>query len=188
MNRILLNSQEFNDCLAILKIEFMSQERYKNIGHQKLHNRLKLRMEEIVRTQYPQSDVVIEVDTNDIEHPKVTMHQLHVQHKKPSNPRSTKYEEMKQYLQDRYGKSVGLFLCNRLAKMIRKRGLQDSCVIDNLRIARVGYTSHELAYSEAKKNGCCGFADEVFEYKSKSVLGKLFGVKTQWKIGFNYGH
>lgn len=188
MKRRLLTRDEFDLCLDVLRIEFMEQDRYKNIGHQKLHNRLKLRMEEIVGSKYPQSDVVIVVDTTDIEHPKITMHQLHIEHKKPINPRTSKYEESKQYLQSRYGKSVGLFLVNRLAKMIRRRGLQDSCVIDNLRVARVGYTSHELAYAEALKNGCCGFADEVFEYKSKSVLGKIFGIKTQWKIGFNYGH
>lgn len=188
MMRRLLTKDEFDKCLDKLRVEFKKQDQYKNIGHQKLHNRLKLRMEEIVEKEYPQADVTIQVDTHDIEHPKVTMHQLHVEHKQRTNPRTAKYEEAKQYLQSRYGKSVGLFLVNRLAKMIRRRGLQDSGVIDNLRVARVGYTSHELAYAEALKRGCCGFADEVFEYKSRSVIGKLFHIKTKWKIGFNYGH
>lgn len=94
---------------------------------------------------------------------------------------STYYDETLKWLTSKYGKKTGLFLTNRLAKMIRQT---DDYCMDNFRVAEEG-TPEMKTYEQTKKNGCCGFNDEKFIFKEKT----LFGIKERvfW-MGYNYGH
>lgn len=48
---------------------------------------------------------------------------------------------------------------------------------DRFRIAEIGNQYQEQIYKKINSHGCCGYYDEVFEFKGK-----------QYKIGFNFGH
>lgn len=73
-----------------------------------------------------------------------------------------------------YPKHAG-WLEKRVAKMLDS--IKDSC-IDNIRVCDPRKSSHRRRYLRQKKNGCCGFHDEVVTHWT--------GVK-YW-IGCNYGH
>lgn len=95
---------------------------------------------------------------------------------------SSEYDSAKSMLIRQYGDRLGTFLVNRLAKMIRKR--QATC-LSHFRICEIGNKQQEEQFSEISRSGCCGSAEEIFEFKSGwQELWK----SRKFKIGFNYGH
>lgn len=58
--------------------------------------------------------------------------------------------------------------------------LTDLCLLyrsDNFRIARLDHPEEVAKYNEQRLDGCCGFADSMFQYG-----------RTIWLVGCNYGH
>ena len=88
------------------------------------------------------------------------------------------YDELLFWLQKKYGDRLGLFLTNRLAKMIRKTG---NFCINNLRVDKEKNIVEMLIYNKQKNNGCCDFYDKKLEFIND-------GKKEYYWIGFNFGH
>jgi hypothetical protein len=176
----LINQEQYDQVLAEMRTEFKAMPRNKE-----LKQALFLAMSKKLRARFPHVRCDVSVDTTDPEHPKITLKQrIHpnYSHSIDRYNVSDKYHDMLDMLCKKYGNKLGCFLTNRLAKMIRVRKAE---CIDNLRIARVGYTSSMLEYNRQLADGCCGFADEEFVFARR--VGPLC-FKSTWKIGFNYGH
>ena len=89
------------------------------------------------------------------------------------------YETMLDSFIKQYGEHKGKFITNRLAKMIRR--CNDMC-LDNFRIADKNDPIAVDAYEDAQSHGCCGFADDEFEYTAHGKAPTII------MLGFNYGH
>lgn len=97
--------------------------------------------------------------------------------------KAREYNSTLDYMQKRYGKQVGLFLTNRVAKMIKSRKAE--CISD-FRVCVVGNRESEANFDEIASHGCCGCAEETFVFKHR-FLGITL-TTTSYKVGFNYGH
>jgi hypothetical protein len=167
-----MTREQFDAILELLR------EAYKSMPHVKASSQKLCRLASVLaRKEYPHLLCHFFADMSDVEHPKISI-------KQEVRPENTPYHDMKNHLMERYGNTLGLFLANRLASMITRVG-KPAC-IDNLRIARVGYTSSMIEYEARRKRGCCGSCDQDFVF-TRRIIGK-FGPKSTWKIGFNYGH
>ena len=92
-------------------------------------------------------------------------------------PKDAEYRATLIYLQKRYGERRGKFIANRLARAIRKTGI-DPCM-DNFRFADAADPAEMARYEEQRRDGCCGSVDERVTYHP---TGQTF------LFGFNYGH
>jgi hypothetical protein len=99
----------------------------------------------------------------------------------PGNSRY--YDSTLKWLTSKYGEKIGLFLTNRLSKMIRQT---DDCCMDNFRVAEED-TTETKHYKEAVKNGCCGFNDQKFVFKTYDAKSSTIKERVFW-IGYNFGH
>lgn len=89
-----------------------------------------------------------------------------------SKPSYNYYADMRANLIDRLGDKLGAFVANRMSRMIRKRKAVN---VSHVRVAKITDTHAMNAFYKAR--GCCGSAEEIYEFDGFSYL-----------IGFNYGH
>lgn len=76
------------------------------------------------------------------------------------------------WLDDEFETPVSNFLRSKFDKLI-----EELEYADNFRCAEIGNQEQERMYKKVLAKGCCGYHDEVVEFRGK-----------KYKIGLNYGH
>ena len=89
----------------------------------------------------------------------------------------SEYDQQKRRLQLEWGDRLGAFICNRMARMIKRRA---ATCLSHERVS-VGDSGLD-EYEEIRRSGCCGFADDEFEFIDDA------GAFLTVRIGFCYGH